>query len=194
MIHETAEVESPELIHNSVFVWHYAHIRKSVSIGDGSVIGRGVYVGPGVRIGSNCKIQNYALIYEPARIEDGVFLGPGVILTNDKLPRAVNVDLSKKESADWNQVGVVIESGASLGANTVCVAPVHIGKWALIGSGSVVTVDVPDYGLYVGNPARQIGWVGEDGHRLVPHEFGFYSNTLDQYYELFGSQLMKVQT
>jgi acetyltransferase-like isoleucine patch superfamily enzyme len=118
-------------------------------------------------IGSNVKIQNYALIYEPAVIEDGVFIGPAVVLTNDLKPRAIRPDGHLKSPSDWEIAGVQISTGASIGANAVCVAPVRIGKWAMIGSGSVVVRDVPDYALVVGNPARQVAWVGKSGERLI---------------------------
>lgn len=110
------------------------------------------------------------MLYEPAILGNGVFIGPAVVLTNDEYPRAINPDGSLKSGADWNAVGVVIEDGASIGANSTCVAPLRIGKWSLIGSGAVVTKDVPDFALVAGNPARKIGWVGKTGHRLVQSE------------------------
>jgi acetyltransferase-like isoleucine patch superfamily enzyme len=147
-------------------VWGGTYIREFVEVGVDTTIGRNVYIGPQVNIGKNCKIQNNALIYEPSSIGDYVFIGPGVILTNDKSPRAVNLDLSPKTSADWNSVGVKIKEGASIGAGSICIGPIEIGRWALIGAGSVVTRDVPDFALMVGNPARRIGWVGRNGKKL----------------------------
>jgi acetyltransferase-like isoleucine patch superfamily enzyme len=110
-----------------------------------------------VIIGDNCKIQNNALIYEPAIIESGVFIGPAVVLTNDKRPRAINPDGSIKSAADWDPVGVTIRHGASIGANSVCVAPVEIAEWTAVGANSVVTKNTQPRQMVVGNPARSIG-------------------------------------
>lgn len=150
----------------SAKVWHHAQVREGATIGEGCIIGRGAYIGIGVRLGKNCKIQNHALVYEPALLGDGVFIGPAVVLTNDRLPRAVNPDLTLKSATDWEAVGVTVREGASIGARSVCIAPLEIGEWSMIGAGSVVTRDVPAYALVVGNPAQQIGWVSRSGHRL----------------------------
>jgi acetyltransferase-like isoleucine patch superfamily enzyme len=170
MIHPTAEVAPDVDVDPSTFVWQLAHVRESVRIGRDVVIGRGAYVGPGVSIGDRVKIQNYALIYEPAVVADGVFIGPAVVFTNDRYPRAVNPDGSKKSAADWVPVGVNVLSGASIGAGAVCVAPVTIGRWSLVAAGSVVTADVADYAVVAGSPARRIGWVGPAGEPLVAVE------------------------
>jgi UDP-2-acetamido-3-amino-2,3-dideoxy-glucuronate N-acetyltransferase len=166
-IHESAQIDESVEIGLRTKIWHFCQIRSEVSIGSDCVIGRGVYVGPGVKIGNLCKIQNNALIYETATLEDGVFIGPGVILTNDRNPRAVNRDLSLKSQVDWHQAQITVRHGASVGAGAVCVAPLTIGRWSLIGAGSVVTKDVKDYALVTGSPARQVGWVGKSGHKLV---------------------------
>ena len=170
MIHPTAEVAPDVDVDPSTFIWQLAHVRESVRIGRDVVIGRGAYVGPGVSIGDRVKIQNYALIYEPAVVADGVFIGPAVVFTNDRYPRAVNPDGSKKSAADWVPVGVNVLSGASIGARAVCVAPVTIGRWSLVAAGSVVTADVADYAVVAGSPARRIGWVGPAGEPLVAVE------------------------
>ena len=170
MIHPTAEVAPDVDVDPSTFVWQLAHVRESVRIGRDVVIGRGAYVGPGVSIGDRVKIQNYALIYEPAVVADGVFIGPAVVFTNDRYPRAVNPDGSKKSAADWEPVGVNVLNGASIGARAVCVAPVTIGRWSLVAAGSVVTADVADYAVVAGSPARRIGWVGPAGEPLVAVE------------------------
>jgi len=173
-IHETAEVDDSASIASGAKVWHYAQIREGASIGVNCVVGRGVYVGPDVHVGDNCKIQNYALVYEPARLENGVFVGPAVVFTNDQFPRAINEDGSLKSGEDWEAVGVVAREGASIGARSVCIAPVTIGRWALVGAGSTVVKDVPDFALVVGNPARRIGWVGKSGHPLAEESPGVW--------------------
>lgn len=147
-------------------VWGLAQVREHAVIGQDCIIGRGAYVGTGVRIGDRVKIQNLALVYEPAVLEDGVFVGPAVVLTNDQFPRAVNPDGSLKSGADWEPVGVTVREGASIGARAVCVAPLVVGRWSMVGAGSTVVHDVPDFALVVGSPARRIGWVGPAGRRL----------------------------
>jgi UDP-2-acetamido-3-amino-2,3-dideoxy-glucuronate N-acetyltransferase len=151
-----AKIDPTASIAISSAIWDYAQIRENVTIGENCVIGRNVYIGPGVVIGSNCKIQNNALIYEPAVLEDGVFIGPAVVLTNDKNPRAVNLDGSIKGPSDWKIVGVTVRNGAAIGANSTCIAPVEIGAWSMVGAGSVVTRNVPAGATVLGNPAKQI--------------------------------------
>ena len=165
-VHPTVEVEARVEIGNDVKVWQLSHIREDASIGDNTTLGRCVYVGPGVKIGRNVKIQNLAMIYEPAEISDGVFIGPGAILTNDKNPRSILGSGEVKSAKDWDKVGVEVLQGAAIGSGAICVAPVKIGKWALVGAGAVVTKDVKDYALVVGNPAHQVGWVGKAGKQL----------------------------
>lgn len=151
-------------------VWHLAQVREDAVLGKGCIIGRAAYIGTGVRLGDHCKVQNHALVYEPAELGDGVFIGPAVVLTNDRHPRAVNPDLSLKSADDWHAVGVTVRDGASVGARAVCVAPITIGRWATVAAGAVVTKDVPDFALVAGVPARRIGWVGRAGAPLVPDE------------------------
>lgn len=166
MIAETAQVAPSALVSESAYIWDLAQVRENAVIGSGVIVGRGVYIGSGVSIGKNSKIQNYALLYEPAKISEGVFVGPAVIFTNDRNPRAINPDGSRKEASDWNAVGVTVEEGASIGARVVCVAPVRIGAWSLIAAGSVVISDVSDFAMMAGVPAKQIGWVGKTGVKL----------------------------
>jgi len=166
------EVSPRADVHPTTKVWDGAQVREDARVGEGCIIGRGAYIGSGVVMGRNCKVQNLALVYEPAVLEDGVFIGPAVVLTNDLFPRAVNPDGSLKSAADWHAVGVTLRRGAAVGARSVCVAPVTIGEWAMVGAGSVVTKDVPAHALVVGTPARQIGWVGRAGHRLVEEAGG----------------------
>lgn len=160
---ESADVDPRARVGDGTLVWHLAQIREDAVVGRECIIGRGAYVGPGVTVGDRCKIQNHALVYEPAVLEDGAFVGPAVVFTNDYFPRAVNPDGTLKSGDDWHAVGVVVRQGASVGARAVCVAPVTIGRWALVAAGSVVTTDVPDFALVAGVPARRIRWVGRAG-------------------------------
>jgi UDP-2-acetamido-3-amino-2,3-dideoxy-glucuronate N-acetyltransferase len=166
-VQETADVAESASIGDGSKIWHYAQVREGAVIGADSIIGRGAYIGSGVVMGDGCKVQNYALVYEPARLEAGVFIGPAVVLTNDHFPRAINADGTPKSAHDWEPVGVTIREGASIGASATCVAPITIGRWSLVGAGSVVIADVPDFALVVGSPARRVGWVGKAGVPLV---------------------------
>ncbi|MGW1201464.1 acyltransferase [Streptomyces cyaneofuscatus] len=169
-VQPTAQVDESAEIGAGSSIWELAQIREGAKLGEGCVVGRGAYVGSGVRIGDNVKLQNFALVYEPAELGDGVFVGPAVVLTNDQYPRSVDPDGKQKRGGDWEAVGVEVAEGASLGARSVCVAPVRIGRWAMVAAGAVVTKDVPDFALVVGVPARRIGWVGRSGVRLVARE------------------------
>src|SRR5690554_6377732 len=172
--HSTADIADSAVIADTATVWHYAQVRDGATIGENCIVGRGAYIGSGVEVGDNCKIQNYALVYEPAKLARGVFIGPAVVFTNDQFPRAINADGTPKSASDWEPVGVTVHEGASIGAKSVCIAPLTIGAWALIGSGSTVVKDVPDYALVVGNPARRIGWVGKAGHPLSEKSDGIW--------------------
>ncbi len=165
---DSADVADSASIGEGSSIWHLAQVREDAVLGAGCVVGRGAYVGTGVRLGDHCKIQNYALVYEPAELGHGVFVGPAAVLTNDTFPRAVNPDGSLKAADDWDAVGVTVREGASIGARAVCVAPVTVGAWATVAAGAVVTKDVAPHALVVGVPARQVGWVGHAGRPLEP--------------------------
>lgn len=186
---DTADVASDALIGEGTCVWHLAQVRERAYLGRDCVVGRGAYIGTGVRVGDGCKIQNYALVYEPATLGDGVFIGPAAVLTNDTYPRAINPDGTPKSAHDWVAVGVIVSTGASIGAHATCVAPVTIGSWATVAAGSVVVKDVPAYALVAGVPARQIGWVGRAGVPLAPDGDGWVCPTSGTRYHEAGGVL-----
>ncbi len=162
----SADVDDGVTIGDGSSIWHLAQVRGGAEVGRNVIVGRGAYIGTGVHVGDHCKIQNYALVYEPARLENGVFIGPAAVLTNDTFPRAINPDGSLKSAHDWEPVGVTCLEGSSIGARAVCVAPVTIGRWATVAAGAVVVNDVPDFALVAGVPARRIKWVGRSGFPL----------------------------
>ncbi|WP_242884394.1 acyltransferase [Actinomadura litoris] len=162
----SADVDERAKIGAGTTVWHLAQVREDAILGEDCVVGRGAYVGPGVRIGDRVKLQNHALVYEPAVLEDGVFVGPAAVLTNDPFPRSADVAGVLKRPGDWAALGVTVREGASIGARAVVVAGRTVGRYALVGAGAVVTRDVPDFALVVGSPARRIGWVGRAGEPL----------------------------
>lgn len=166
MIHPSADVAADAVIGEDTKIWHLVQVRPGARIGRECIFGRGVYVDAHVTIGNRVKVQNYVSIYEGVTIEDGVFVGPHVVFTNDKQPRAVNPDGSLKGATDWTISYTLIREGASLGANATIVCGITVGRWAMVGAGSVVTKDVPDHGLVVGNPARLIGYVCKCGKRI----------------------------
>lgn len=165
-ISESSDVADTATIGDGTKVWHLAQIREGATVGSNCTVGRGAYIGPAVVVGDNCKLQNYSLVYEPACLGDGVFVGPAAVLTNDLHPRAVTPEGTPKGASDWVAVGVTVGEGASIGAGAICVAPVRIGEWATVAAGAVVTRDVPAYAVVAGVPARQTGWIGKAGHRL----------------------------
>ena len=165
-IHPTAEVSDQAEIGPGTSIWHQSQVRERARIGRNCILSKGVYVCAGAVIGDNVKVQNYVSIYHGVTIEDGVFCGPHCVFTNDKWPRAINADGSPKSADDWEVTPTLVKRGASIGANAVIICGVTIGQWAMIGSGSVVSRDVPDYGLVWGNPARLYGFVCPCGQRL----------------------------
>lgn len=168
----TADVDDQAVLGPGTTVWHLAQIREHARLGRNCIIGRGAYIGPGVVIGDNVKLQNYALVYEPAQLENDVFIGPAAVLTNDTYPRSVDPSGKLKRPSDWNAKGVVVRKGASIGARAVVLAGREIGCWALVAAGAVVTRDVPDYALVAGVPAKRMAWVGRAGEPLTAASAG----------------------
>ncbi|MBX3260121.1 MAG: N-acetyltransferase [Labilithrix sp.] len=165
-VHPSSVVSDKAELGDGTQVWLFCQIRENVRIGKGCVLGKGIYVDSDVTIGDNVKIQNNASVYSGVTIEDGVFVGPHVCFTNDKIPRAVNPDMSLKGADDWAITPTLVKAGAALGANSTIVCGVTIGRWAMVASGSVVTKDVPDHALVMGNPARVRAWVCSCGKRV----------------------------
>jgi len=169
-VHPTAEVAEDATIGDGTSIWHHCQIRPRAHIGQNCILGKGVYVDADVTIGDNVKIQNYSSVYHGVTLEDGVFVGPHVCFTNDMRPRAINPDGTLKAATDWKVSTTLVKRGAALGANSTIRCGVTIGEWAMVGSGSVVTRDVPAYGLVYGNPARLHGFVCPCGAQLTQKE------------------------
>ncbi len=165
-IHASADVSEKAAIGEGTSIWHNCQVREGAHLGKNCILGKGVYIDAGVSIGDNVKIQNYVSVYHGVTLEDGVFIGPHVCFTNDMRPRAINPDGSLKAADDWVLSETLIKRGAALGANSTIRCGVTIGEWAMVGSGSVITRDVPAYGLVMGNPAKLKGFVCPCGEKM----------------------------
>ena len=186
--HDTAVVDANCKIGKGTKIWHFSHIMSNSTIGDRCNIGQNVVVSPDVILGTNVKVQNNVSIYTGVICEDDVFLGPSMVFTNVINPRsAVN---RKSEYAV-----TIVKRGASIGANATIICGNNIGEYALIGAGAVITKEVKDFALFVGNPAKQIGWVSEYGHRLKfdNEGFAFCPETKDKY-QLINNQVQKINS
>jgi UDP-2-acetamido-3-amino-2,3-dideoxy-glucuronate N-acetyltransferase len=171
-IHPTAEVSETAQVGAGTRIWHQAQVREGAVIGKGCILGKGSYVDRGVRIGDHCKLQNGVFVFHGFNLERGVFLGPGAMLLNDRHPRAINPDGSPKSDDDWVASEGRIAYGASVGGGAIVLPGIDVGRMALVGSGSVVTKDVPERGIVVGNPARLRGFACDCGHPLSAHQGG----------------------
>ena len=158
-VHATAVVDDGAEIADGTKIWHFCHVLVRTRIGARCVLGQNVMAGPDVTIGNNVKIQNNVSIYAGVTIEDDVFCGPSCVFTNVLTPRAF---VERKEEF----LPTLVRRGATIGGNATIVCGVTVGQYAMVGAGAVVTRDVPDYALVVGNPARRIGWVSRTGERL----------------------------
>lgn len=163
----TAIVAESAAIGDGTRIWHHVQVREGARIGRECIVGKDAFIDAGVVVGDRCKIQNAALLYHGVTLADGVFVGPRVTFTNDLAPRAINPDGTPKGEADWVVTPTRVLEGASLGAASTIVCGVTIGRWAMVAAGAVVTRNVADHALVMGAPARQVGWVGEAGVRLV---------------------------
>lgn len=163
--HESTYIDDPCVIGSGTKIWHFSHIMKDCEIGKNCNIGQNVVISPSVKIGNNVKIQNNVSVYTGVICEDDVFLGPSMVFTNVINPRSGVIRRDK-------YMKTTVKKGASIGANATIVCGNNIGKYAFIGAGAVVTKDVPDYALMVGNPAKQTGWMSEFGEKLNFDEKG----------------------
>jgi len=164
--HETAIIDAGCEIGEETRIWHFSHIMTNCIIGRECSIGQNVVISPEVRIGNRVKIQNNVSVYTGVICEDDVFLGPSAVFTNVINPRSAVVRKNEYKPT-------LVKKGATIGANATIVCGITLGKYSFIGAGAVVTKDIPDYALVVGNPARQTGWMSEYGHKLIFNREGF---------------------
>lgn len=169
-IHPTADVSKQAKLGDNAKVWHQCQIRENARIGSNCILGKNVYIDHNVAMGSNVKVQNNASIYSGSKIEDGVFIGPNVCLANDKAPRAIKKNGKLKTDKDWSVGSIIVKKGASIGAGSVILPDVVIGRFAMVGAGSLVAKSVPDYALVYGNPAKLMGYVCICGAKIAKIE------------------------
>jgi len=180
--HESAVIDENVEIGEGSTIWHFSHVLKNCRVGDHCRIGQNVVIGPDVRIGHNVKIQNNVSVYEGVTLEDDVFCGPSMVFTNVINPRS-----EIKRMAELRPT--LVRRGATLGANCTIVCGVTIGEYAFVGAGAVVTRDVPDFALVVGNPARQIGWMCACGNRIEVHGHDGICRTCQKRYHKIGKEV-----
>jgi UDP-2-acetamido-3-amino-2,3-dideoxy-glucuronate N-acetyltransferase len=166
--HETAVIDGGCSIGKNTKIWHFSHIMKNANIGQSCNIGQNVVISPYVKLGKNVKVQNNVSIYTGVECEDNVFLGPSMVFTNIPNPRSAIIRRDQ-------YMKTLVKKGATIGANATIICGNEIGEYCLVGAGAVITKSVLPYALVVGNPAKQIGWVSQNGHRL---EFNKYDSTL----------------
>lgn len=185
--HETALIDDGCTIGEGTKIWHFSHIMPNCTIGENCNIGQNVVVSPRVVLGKNVKVQNNVSIYTGVICDDDVFLGPSMVFTNVINPRSA---INRRDQYAKTHVG----KGASIGANATIVCGHDIGEYAFIGAGAVVTKTIPAYALVVGNPARQLGWVGEYGHRLAFNEEGIaVCEESQQEYQLKDNTVVRIK-
>ncbi|QQL50847.1 acyltransferase [Mucilaginibacter ginkgonis] len=186
-VHETAIIDDGAILGEGVKIWHFSHLMTGCELGDKCNIGQNVVISPGVKLGANVKVQNNVSIYEGVICDDDVFLGPSMVFTNVTNPRSA---VNRRGQYAKTHVG----KGASIGANATIVCGHDIGAYAFIGAGAVVTKTVAPYALVVGNPAKQLGWVSEYGHRLSFDEGGKATCwESEQEYALKNNQVTRIK-
>lgn len=185
-VHESSYIDEPCEIGEGTRIWHFSHIMQGCKIGKDCNIGQNVVISSQVILGNNVKIQNNVSVYTGVICEDNVFLGPSCVFTNVINPRShINRKNEYKET--------IIKKGASIGANATIVCGHTIGEYALVGAGSVVTKDIPNYGLVVGNPAKLVGWVCACGEKIINNKNKYHCCNCDSEYKLVNNQLIKDQ-
>ena len=185
--HETAVIDEGCQIGDGTKIWHFSHVMPNCVLGENCNLGQNVVISPEVVLGNNVKVQNNVSIYTGVTCDDDVFLGPSCVFTNVTNPRS---GVNRRGQYAKTHVG----KGASIGANATIVCGHDIGKYALIGAGAVVTKDVPDYALLVGNPARQLGWMSEYGHRLEFNANGIATcDESKEQYKLADGKVQKIE-
>lgn len=185
-VHESSYIDLPCQIGKGSKIWHFSHIMKNSVIGENCNIGQNVVVSPNVQLGNNVKIQNNVSVYTGVICEDDVFLGPSMVFTNVINPRS---GVIRKDE----YMNTIVKKGASIGANATIVCGNNIGRYSFIGAGAVVTKEVSDYALMVGNPSKNIGWMSEFGERLIFNEDGIaICNTTGSRYRLNNNLVNKI--
>lgn len=183
--HETAVIDTGCTIGTGTKIWHFSHIMPDAVLGENCNIGQNVVISPQVILGKNVKVQNNVSIYTGVHCEDDVFLGPSMVFTNVSNPRSAVVRRGIYEKT-------LVKKGASIGANATVICGNTIGSYAFIGAGAVITKNVPSYALVVGNPAKQIGWISEFGHRLNFDEKGNATcKESGEHYQLRNNKVVK---
>ncbi len=184
-IHPTAVLDLPVEVGARTKIWHFSHIMQGARIGAHCVLGQNVYVAASVIIGDGCRIQNNVSLYDGVTLEPDVFVGPSCVFTNIRNPRAAVVRRNFESTH--------VRQGATLGANCTIVAGCSVGRWSFVGAGSVMTRDVADYALVVGNPARRIGWVSRRGQRLNFEDGYAHCSESGEAYRLTESGVVEMQ-
>lgn len=185
-VHETAVVDFPCQIGKNTKIWHFTHLMSHCQIGEDCILGQNVFVASEVVVGNRVKIQNNVSLFAGVTCEDEVFIGPSVVFTNVLNPRSA---VNRKNEFRFTRIG----KGATIGANSTVVCGHQIGKYAFVGAGSVVTHDVPDYAIVLGNPGRQVGWMSENGQKLLFDKEGFaLCPSTGEKYQLSNNQVVKL--
>ena len=188
-VHESSYVDDDVFIGDGTKIWHFCHIQSGARIGKNCVLGQNVNIGNNVLIGNYCKIQNNVSVYEGVVLEDYVFCGPSMVFTNILNPRCKYPQVGSKYYKK-----TLVKEGASLGANCTIICGITIGKHAFVGAGAVVTKDVPDYALVVGNPARIVGWMSEAGEKLKFDASGIaFCGKSNKKYKLENNQVREIE-